>query len=278
MSEELEEQLVLHDAAALCGYALMRPAQIDPDEFMAIVGLDLERSALLAALAPALNTAWPGHPEPGEDLEAFLREAHQRIARRAKKVAGRAGYVPAALWSLTARELLLEYLQLDVNHLVGGVRSEAVWFAFTGTPDTEPMFELVSAGMLIKLRAVGAFLVLPPSSYKDELTAAQFFPAGEWEDIRDEAAAEGLLRLQPLIHKQVAHLTITRPWPTERDRYRPDSYDHLVRAVLSVLEDFSAKVDERLLLDGWSDWIAGLRPRLDPWPFEFEMPEPEPGA
>jgi hypothetical protein len=179
-------------------------------------------------------------------------------------LAGVDGFVPVALWTDQGRELLLKHLRLDVAMLVGGVRAEGLWAAFGETSDTAPLAELIIAGMLIKLRAVGAFLISGPSSYQDEMTAAQFFSAGRWEEVRDTEIAQRVFSIQKPIHKQVAHLTVSRPLPDEVAVYRPDTYRPLVADLLTLLEQFAGAVDQRLVPDAWCASVASLRRRMDP--------------
>jgi hypothetical protein len=269
VTDTLDEQLVLHDAAALCSVAMLRPAGIEPGQVMAIFGLDLDREALLTALEPALQTAWPDRPSaPEGDLEQFLREAYARIVARSDDVSRDEGFVPAARWRDGARDIFLEHVQLDVMALVGGVRAEGLWFAFGETHDTAPLHELIVAGMMIKARAVGAFLVGPAARHADELTAVQFFPAGQWVAARDEKVANQVISLLPLVHKQTAHLTMSRPVPSEIAVYRPGTYRHIVELLLTLLEQFVKSVDGRLLHDEFRVWAEGLREELEPpnWP------------
>jgi len=63
---------------------------------------------------------------------------------------------------------------------------------------------------------------------------------------------------QRLIHKQIAHLTITRPLPEETGVYRLSTYLYLMQDIVGLLEQFSAAVDARLLPDWWQEWVAGL--------------------
>lgn len=265
----LDQQLLLHDAASLCAVALVRPASLSPEELMPILGLDLRRDALLEALGPALDIAWPDRPTKVGDLERFLEQARRKIIDAAVALDGVDGFVPAALWTDAGRELLLEHLRLDIATLVGGVRAEGLWGAFGETPDTEPLGELIIAGMFIKLRAVGAFLIQKSSRHRDELTAAQFFAAGAWDLASgDDEITQRVLRLQVPVHKQVAHLTVSRPQPDELVVYRPSTYRPMVEDLLALVERFAEHVDERLVPDGWGASIASLRPRLDVdnWP------------
>jgi hypothetical protein len=263
----LREQLILHDASQLCAILKIRPAGMDHAQMMAAFGLELDREGILAELAPALRSAWPDHPEPDEDLISFCDEAYERIITRASDLAGEHGFVPAARWLDRAREVLLEHLRLEVDAIVGGARAEELWFAFGAVPDTQPLYDLVHAGLMIKLRAVADFLIGSPSSHHDELRAAQFFPVGEWEAARDSETTAELKRIQTLVHKQIAHLTMTRPPPEERDVYRPSTYRYVVGTAITLLEAFTQNVDHRLLTDWWTEWLAGLRGHLDPWPF-----------
>lgn len=264
MSEILDQQLALHDAASICDLGLLRPATLRNGEALQIFGEELDRERLLEHLAPALDLAWPDRPRDPDDLEAFLREAYTKVVVHSRRLAGEEGFVPAALWTDHGRELLLEHLREDVEALIGGVRAEGLWFAFGELGDTAALGELIHTGMLIKLRALGAFLVLKPSRHDDELTAAEFFQAGSWEEARDGGLSRNVVANQKLVHKQIAHLTITRPLPEDRNIYRPSSYLHVVDEQLQLLEQFSNAVDLRLLPDWWSKWVAGLRERLFP--------------
>jgi hypothetical protein len=70
----LDDQLLLHDAAALVGVALLKRGG-DSE----IIGLGFDREELLSRLAPALALAWPDRPEDVEDLEAFLSDAWRHV-------------------------------------------------------------------------------------------------------------------------------------------------------------------------------------------------------
>jgi hypothetical protein len=262
VDETPNAQLLMHDAASLCGVALLRAASRAEGHLEPIIGTQMDRDRLLEDLRSALDVVWPDRPPDVTDLEAFLREAYRRFVSRADALAGEDGFVPAARWREQARDLLLEHLQAEIEALVGGVRTEGFWHSFGAVSDIEQLGELVAAGMLIKLRSVGAFLVLPPSRYEDELTAAAFFSAGKWDQARDEAIAERIARNQKLTHKQIAHLTLTRPLPEETSVYRASTYLYLVQDVLTLLEQFTAAVDPRLLPDRWPEWLGGVRPRL----------------
>lgn len=151
----------------------------------------------------------------------------------------------------------------EVEALIGGVRAEGLWAAFIETGDTAALYELIETGLLMKLRVVGAFLVLPPSRYDDELTAAEFFSAGQWEVLRDAAIAANVLDNQKLTHKQIAHLTLTRPIPEDKHVYRPGTYRYHLGDLITLLEQFAGEVDERLVPDWWRGWVGELRARLD---------------
>jgi hypothetical protein len=73
-----------------------------------------------------------------------------------------------------------------------------------------------------------------------------------------------VLNNQRLVHKQIAHLTITRPLPEDKNIYRPSSYSQVVSEVLTLLEQFTQAVDPRLLPEWWTDWVAQLQARLIP--------------
>lgn len=262
MTNTLNEQLLMHDAASLCEVGLLRPAVPVGGEPDPIIGTQMDSDGLMESLRPALDVAWPSRESELGDLETFLREAYRRFVRRADELAGDDDFVPAGRWREQARDVFLEHVQAEVEALVGGVRTEGFWQSFNAVSDIAQLEELIAARMLIKLRAVGAFLVLPPSRYQDELTAAAFLGAGKWGQARDEAVAERVARAQKLVHKEIAHLTLTRPLPDERGVYRPRTYLYLVQDVLTLLEQFTAAVDPRLLPDWWPEWIDGVRPRL----------------
>jgi hypothetical protein len=154
-----------------------------------------------------------------------------------------------------------EHLRDEIDALIGGVRAEGLWAAFTEVDDTVALHELIHAGMLIKLRVVGAFLVLPPSRFSDELTADEFFAAGQWQELRDGTLAANVASYQQLTHKQIAHLTLTRPIPEDKLVYRPRSYHHLVLDLITLLEQFTTAVDLRLLPEWWPEWAGELRGR-----------------
>jgi hypothetical protein len=259
----LNEQLLLHDAAELCGVALLRPATIPGADPFPIIGFEFDLDALMRELTPALDIAWPERSRDIADFERFLHEAYSRCVQKAELLSDQEAFVPAASWRSASRDVLLEHLRRDLDALVGGVRAEGLWRAFTETDDTAPLAELVETGLLIKLRALGDFFILKPSSYHDELRAAQFFPTGKWADIRDAKAAERMLINQRAIHKEIAHLTVSRPLPEEIAVYRPGHYRGLVEDLLALLDQFTGAVDTRLLPNWWPDWVAGLRPRLD---------------
>ena len=247
----------------MCNLGLLRAATLDGGEPLPIFGTELDRAGLLAELAPALDIAWPDRADEFDDLESFLRDAYSKIVAHLNALSGD-DFVPAGRWTDTGRELLLEHLRQDVDALIGGARAEGLWFAFGETSDTAPLVELIHSGMLIKLRAVGAFLVLKPSRHDDELTAADFFPAGAWENARDAKLAALVLNNQRLVHKQIAHLTITRPLPEDKNIYRPTSYIQVVSEMLTLLEQFTQAVDPRLLPEWWKDWVAELQAGLIP--------------
>jgi hypothetical protein len=255
---------MLHDAASICSSLLLRPGQWG-DEPEPIFAHLYDRGDLLEKLAPALADAWPDHPVPDADgLEAFLREAYRRFVASERALEGEEGFVPAALWTHMARGLLLEHLREEVDALVGGVHLEPVWTAWNAMDETRPMYELMQAGMRIKLRVVSDFLTGERSRHEDELFAAQFFPAGEWSTHRDTDMASLVRERQRFVHKQVAHLTATRPLPEERDIYRPDSYRDELLELVMLLEQFTAGIDARLLPDWWAEWASGLRARSQP--------------
>ena len=248
----------------MCSFALLRPASLEDEEPQPILGTRFLPGGWMERLRPTLDTVWPDRPERVEDVESFLGEAHRRIVAHAESLAGEQGFVPAARWERHARDLLLEHLRLEVDALLGGVHAERLWRAFDETADTAPLGELVATGMMIKLRSVGGFLVLPPTHHEDELTAAEFFAAGRWEEARSKNIAERVDATRKLLHKQIAHLTISRPFPEEIEVYRPSSYRSPVNDLLTLLEEFGEAVDRRLAPEWWPDWLTSARLRFDP--------------
>ena len=216
--------------------------------------------AVLDRLRPGLELVWEDRTEPPEDRVRFFDEAHHRAVEELHELAGEEDFIPAGLWESEPRDLLLEHLRDEVDALIGGVKTEEIWQSFSGVPATEQITELVVTGILIKFRAVGAFLVLPASRYGDELTAADFFPADGWEAARTDELAARVLDAQELVHKQIAQVTITRPFPEEKWVAR--GYSEAVEPLITLLEDFTRGVDPSLVPDWWTDWIAQLRPRL----------------
>ena len=261
MPEILDQQLWLHDAAGACELALLRAAGRPGAEDGPIVGDQLGRERIVAALTPALDLVWPGWTRgmiDDEGLEAFLRNAYGRIVKGLDSLSSTEDFVPAALWRESVRELLLEHLRAEVEALIGGVHAEGLWFAFDSVRDTSALVELIQSGMLIKLRLVGAFLLGSPSRYDDELTAAQFFTAGTWKQLRDNDLAAAIAQWQLPVHKDVAHLTVSRPLPEERGVHLPNGYRHLVLTQAKLIVQFGEAVDERLVPGWWGDWIGGL--------------------
>jgi hypothetical protein len=65
-----------------------------------------------------------------------------------------------------------------------------------------------------------------------------------------------------LVHKHVAHLTITRPLPEDKNIYRPSGYVQVVSDMVTLFEQFTQVVNPRLLPEWWTDRVAPLRAQL----------------
>jgi hypothetical protein len=182
---------------------MLREAIDSDGNYIPLLGA-ADEGALLDLLRPGLDLVWDDRPETPHDLGAFLQEAHRRAVAGLHDLAAEEDFIPAGLWRADPRELLLAHLRHEVDALIGGVQTEELWYSFGAVPATEAITELVASGVLIKLRAVGDFLVLPPATYDDELSAADFFPVGGWEAARTEEVAARVLAVQKQIHKEIA--------------------------------------------------------------------------
>jgi hypothetical protein len=255
----IDDQLVLHDAAALCGYLMLRPGKLKDEEEPPIVGEEIDQAVIFARLKSALDLAWPDHTEQPEAIAPFLESATARFQAKAREMSGAEGFVPAAqVLTSISRDLVFEHLKQELTDVLGGIESEDFWDAFDTLEATASIKHLTRAGLLIKLRSLGSFLVGAPNKFDDEIAAEEFFPAGRWEEVRDERISSGVAAYNRIINKGFAHLTLTRPLPEDRDIHRPGSYRPSLDELVQLFEQFTENVDPRLLPEWWRDWFAGF--------------------
>jgi hypothetical protein len=259
----LDDQLLLHDAAAFCGMLLLRPGKLPDEPAPPVFGEELDRPELIARLGPALELAWPGHPTEIDAVQPFLEEALERISATAKGLSRTEAFVPAALFPRPDRELVFEHLKLELLDVRGGIATEELWEGFDAPEATAPIKQLTLAGLRIKLRALGAFLVGEANRFEDELAAAEFFEAGRWEGLRDNQLCDAISSDMRRVNKQFAHLTLTRPLPEERGVHAPASYAPSLKRLVTVFDQFTEAVDQRLLPDWWADWFRELSDSLN---------------
>lgn len=258
-SRTVDAQIALNDGANLVSYLRLRPGGSSEHQ---ILGKDFPLEGVLAALEPALEIAWTDRPEQIPDLDEFLEEAYQRIVANADVLAAKPSYIAAARWTVEGRNHLLEHLRHELDAVLGGVEAEDFWQAFGTLVETAPLAFLVENGMQVIFRSLASFLVDSSNErFEDELCAADFFPIGEWERVRDERITAHLVKRSRLINKQVAHLTHARPQVEEIAIYRPRSYRDPARDVVEMLNQFTIAADPRLLPDWWSGWISDSRDR-----------------
>lgn len=84
----IDDQLALHDAAALCSYLILRPGKLPDEEDPPIPDEDADPGLVVARLKPALELAWPAHPERPEAIAPFLDDAATRFEEKATEMAG----------------------------------------------------------------------------------------------------------------------------------------------------------------------------------------------
>lgn len=259
----IDDQLVLHDAAAFCGVLLLRPGKLPDEPEPSIFGEEMGRGDLMTKLEPALSLAWPRHPTEPEELQPFLEEALERISAKAKSLSKEEAFVPAARYPRHNRELVFEHLKLELLDVRGGIETESLWESFDALEATAPIKQLTLAGLRIKLRALGAFLVGKANHYEDELAAAEFFEAGRWEALRDSHLCDAISSDMRQVNKQFAHLTLTRPLPEDQGVYTPASYAANLERLIAVFSQFSEAVDPRLLPEWWPEWFEEFSNSLD---------------
>lgn len=255
----IDRQLLLLKTAEACEALLIRPGRLPGEPEPPIAGEQYDREQIFEKLAPALEEAWPGHPQEPEDLAGFLQEVVDRTLETARKLRGEKDCVPAAGFFRLAREEFFEHLRAELEDVQGGVETEDLWRAFDNLEATAPIKQLAQAGLRIKLRALGAFLLSKPQDrYDDEMSASEFFPSGKWEQLRDSEISQAIRRTQGPAHKQIAHVTLTRPLPEEREVYATASYRPQLERIVRLFGQFTEEVDQRLLPEWWPDWFHEL--------------------
>lgn len=238
---------------------LIRPGMMSEDEpEPPIAGVSIGTAQIMERLGPALQIAWPDHPAEPEDLKAFLETAAGRLLDAAMKLKDEPGFVPAASFTRLSRERTFEYVCAELEDVRGGVETEDLWQAFDALDATAPIRRIAHAGLAIKLRALGAFILFGPTWRDDEMNAADFFPKGAWEASRDAVIAEILERGLSLTNKQVAHITLTRPLPEDIEVYGGSAGPEL-ELIVQLFDQFDGAVDHRLLPAVWSHWWDDFR-------------------
>ena len=220
---------------------------------------------VLASLSDALDIAWPDR-QPPEDLDAYMVDARARTLERLRADKKAAMFVAAVDWNSGGRAHVLEHLRADVEQIVGGLSAWHFVEGLDGIAGGEPLRRLVEAGIAIKIRAVGQFLTgAPPrKSYEDhEITAAQFFTAGTWGEIRSPEASSLLVTYYEHVNRQIAHLTSTRPRVEDVDRYGTDLH-WLLAQVLILLGQFGMAVDRQLVPEWLPAWAGQIGRDLYP--------------
>jgi len=242
---------------------LVRPGMLRKDESEPpIVGISVGAVKIIERLSPALAIAWPDHPTEPEDLKAFLEEASERLFDAAAALKDDPGFVPAAGFTRISRDLIFEHVKLELEDVRGGIETEDLWQSFDAVEATAPIKRLTRAGLTIKLRALGAFILFGPTRRDDEMTAAEFFPKDVWKNRRDAGVSELLERELGFANKQVAHITLTRPLPEDIEIYagsRRPQFERIVR----LFVEFDDQVDDRLVPQWWSGWFAQFADGLE---------------
>lgn len=241
---------------------LIRPGMTSEDEpEPPIAAVSIGTAKIMERLGPALRIAWPDHPaEPG-DLKFFLEAAAGRLLETAAELKDEPGFVPAAGFTRISRDRTFEYVCAELEDVRGGVETEDLWQSFDALDATAPIRRIAHAGLAIKLRALGAFILFGPTWRDDEMNAADFFPKGDWDASRDAVTAEILERDLQLTNKQVAHITLSRPLPEDIEMYGGSSGPEL-DWIVGLFIEFDGAVDHRLLLAWWSPWFEDFR---SPW-------------
>jgi hypothetical protein len=250
------EQIALSNAISWVDSLLIHEANNGPS-----VADKLGAALVVQSLAPVLTIAWPDRPDVVEDLDAFVAQARARLLAYLREQEGGASFVPAVGWDHGGRVHLLEHMRADVEQIVGGHRAWDFIEALAVLAGGESVRQLAQAGLDIKIRAVTSFLLggAPSKRYEaNELTAAQFFAAGEWGKIRSPRATTELQAYSDSVSKLVAHLTAERPRVEDLDRYNGDR-QWPVLLLLHLLGEFGAAVDAELVpgwLPGWASTVG----------------------
>ena len=256
----IDKQLLLHDAAGYCDYLLLHPGSLPGGEHPPpILGEEMDRDQVMAALTPALELAWPDFPAEPVAIGPFLEEAAERLESKAADLGGSEGFVPAAkVMNAMSRDLTFEHLKQELGDILGGIEAEDFWRSFDSLDAIAPIKHLTLAGLLIKMRSLGSFLVGKANRFEDEIAAVEFFSAGRWKEVRDARLCDRILVYDRMINKSFAHLTLTRPLPEDRDIYEPASYRPQLEVLVQLLAEFTENVDPRLLPSWWREWFAGF--------------------
>jgi hypothetical protein len=255
----IDEQLLLHDAAGYCDYLRLRPATLPGEGPPPILGEEMDRDLIVAALAPALELAWQDFPAEPEAIGPFLEEAVERFEAKAAAMSGSEDFVPAAeVMTAGSRDLTFEHLKQELGDVLGGIDTEDFWRSFDSLDVIAPIKHLALAGLLIKMRSLGSFLIGRANKFEDEIAAVEFFPTGRWKQVRDASLCDQVLAYDRMVNKSFAHLTLSRPLPEERDIYEPASYRPELEILVQLFETFTENVDHRLLPDWWREWLTGF--------------------
>ncbi|HEV2858094.1 MAG TPA: hypothetical protein VGW80_06800 [Solirubrobacterales bacterium] len=256
--ETIDQQLLLVGSGETCQAMLVRPSRITEEEPEApIVGTSVSLSKIIERLSPALEIGWPDHPAEPKDLEAFLEEASTRLFDAAAALKTSPNFVPAAGFARISRDLIFEHVKVELEDARGGIETEDLWRSFDALESTAPIKRLTRAGLTIKLRALGAFILFGRTWRDDEMTADDFFPEGDWKRARDAQVSEALEKELGLANKQVAHITLTRPLPEDIEVYAGSGLSEFNR-IIALFAEFERAVDSRLLPPWWSDWFISF--------------------
>ena len=243
---------------------LIRPGKLSEDEpEPSIIGSSVGTARIIERLSPALEISWPDHPTEPEDLKAFLEEASKRLFDAAAALKDDPGFVPAATFTRVSRDLTLEHVKLEFEDVRGGVETEALWQSFGALEATVSIKNLTRAGLAIKLRALGAFILSGRTWRDDEMTADDFFPKDQWKERRDSRLSKTLEKELGFANKQVAHITLTRPLPEDIEVYAGSQRPQFER-IVRLFAQFDEQVDDRLVPEWWPVWFAEFAGGLVP--------------
>lgn len=145
-------------------------------------------------------------------------------------------------------------MKVELEDARGGIETEDLWQSFDALESTAPIKRLTRAGLLIKLRALGAFILFGRTWRDDEMTADDFFPEGVWQQARDSRISATLEKELGFANKQIAHITLTRPLPEDIEVYAGNARSEFDR-ILTLFAQFDREVDIRLLPQWWPEWF-----------------------